>query len=121
CSSGPNMKEGKWEIATEMGMKGVPVKMPAMLYTQCLTKKDFIPGTEQQTQNNCTMTEQKSDGDTVSWRMECKDGATETTSEGMITYSGVLFSGKIDITISGGPVAMNASNTITGKYLGPCD
>ena len=121
CSSGPDMKEGKWEISTEMGMKGIPVKMPAISFSQCLSKKDIIPRNQEQAQSNCSVTERKTDGDTVSWKLVCKNGATETISDGMITYSGVLFSGKIDITMSGGPIAMTATNTITGKYLGPCD
>ena len=120
CQLGPNMKEGKWEITTEFGLKGIPIKMPAMASTQCLTKKNPIPQ-EMPPERNCMVTEQKTDGDTVTWKMACKDNGAEVTSEGMITYSGVLFSGKIDSTISGGPMAMTASNSITGKYLGPCE
>ena len=120
CRMGPDMKEGKWEIATEFGLKGIPIKMPAMASTQCLTKKNPIPQ-EQPRERNCLVTEKKTDGDTVTWRMVCKDNGAEVTSEGMITYSGVLFSGKIDTTISGGPMAMTVSNTITGRYLGPCE
>lgn len=121
CSSGPDMKEGEWEISTEMGMKGIPIKMPAMSHTQCLTKDDLIPQGENQQQANCSVSEQKVEGNTVSWKMVCTEGSTETKSEGFITYSGVLFSGKVDITISGGPVSMTANSTITGKYLGPCN
>ncbi len=120
CRMGPDMKEGKWEITTEIGLKGIPIKMPAMASTLCLTKKNPIPQ-EQPPDRNCAVTEQKTDGDTVTWKMVCRDNGAEVTSEGMITYSGVLFSGKIDTTISGGPMAMTASNTITGKYLGPCE
>ena len=121
CSTGPDMKEGEWEITTELGMKGIPIKMPSMFYTQCLTKKDLIPRTGEQKEQNCTITDQKAEGDTVSWEAICKDSRTEILSEGSITYSGVLFSGQIDVTISGGPMSMTATNTITGKFLGPCD
>lgn len=120
CQGKPDMKEGKWEITSEMGLKGIPIKLPAVASTQCLTKNNPIPQ-EQPPDRNCIVTERKTDGDTVTWRMVCRDNGTEVTSEGMITYSGVLFSGKIDTTISGGPMAMTASNTISGKYLGPCE
>lgn len=119
CQMGPDMKEGKWEINTEMGLKGIPIKLPAMASTLCLTQKNPIPQ-EQLPERDCVVTEKKTNDDTVTWKMVCKDNGTEVISEGMITYSGVLFSGKIDTTISGGPMAMTASNTITGKYLGPC-
>lgn len=120
CQMRPDMKEGKWEITTEMGLKGIPIRLPAIATTQCLTQKNPIPQ-EQSLERNCRVTEQKTEGDTVTWKMVCKDNGTEVISEGMITYSGVLFSGTIDTTISGGPVAMTATNTITGKYLGPCE
>lgn len=120
CQMGPDMKEGKWEISTEMGLKGIPIRMPAMVETQCLSKKNPIPQ-KQSAERNCTVSEQKIEGDTVTWKSVCQEGGTEMTSVGMITYSGVLFSGQIDTTISGGPMTMTASNTITGKYLGPCN
>lgn len=120
CQAGPDMKEGRWEINTEMGLKGIPIRMPAVAETQCLSKKNPIPQ-KQSPERNCTVTEQQTEGDTVTWKTVCRDNGTEMISEGVITYSGVLFSGKIDTTISGGPVAMTASNTITGKYLGPCE
>jgi len=121
CSSGPNMKEGRWEISTEFGMKGIPIRMPAISYTQCLDKHHLFPRDEKQMASGCEVTEQEIEGDTVKWQVTCDNNTTRTISNGMITYSGVLFSGTIDVTIDGGPVAMNATSTVVGKYLGPCE
>lgn len=120
CSSGPDMKEGKWEITAEVSMKGIPMKMPAMSHEQCLTKEEMIPQEGLQTEQNCTISDQKTSGDTVSWNIVCKDGSMESKSDGTITYHGDTFEGTINMTMSGGPVSITSTNTITGKYLGPC-
>ena len=46
--AGPDMKEGKWEMTTKMEMPGMPMEMPPVTYTQCLTKTDFVPQNAQQ-------------------------------------------------------------------------
>ena len=47
AGSGPNMQEGKWEITTKVEMPGMPMNMPPMTHTQCLTKDDFVPQNSQ--------------------------------------------------------------------------
>ncbi len=121
CSSGPNMKEGKWQITSEISMKGIPMKMPAMSHEQCLTKKDMIPQNGQKDQGECTISDQKTSGDSVSWKVTCKNANVESTSDGTITYKGDTFNGIINMTMSGGPMTMTGTTTITGKYLGSCD
>lgn len=120
CSMGPDMKEGEWEITSEMGMEGVPMKMPALSHTQCITKDHLIPQESQDADRKCVLSHKEINGNTVSWKQVCSDGTAETASNGTVTYDGVHFTGKIDITISGGPMAITATSTITGKYLGPC-
>mgnify|MGYP001550082753 CR=1 FL=1 len=120
CSSGPDMKEGMWEISTEVGMKGIPLKLPSAVYQQCLSKRNLIPRDGQNSSQVCQVDEQATDGDSVSWKMVCQENNAEIISEGMITYHGVLFSGQVETTFKGGPVSMNATSTVTGKYLGPC-
>jgi len=39
ASSGPNMKEGLWEITVKTEMPGM--EMPPMKHTQCLNKKEL--------------------------------------------------------------------------------
>ena len=121
CSSGPNMKEGKWEISTKVEMKGLPMQIPAMTMQQCLTKDDLIPKNHPKGQNNCSVSDQKINGDTVSWKVTCKSGASETASEGSITYKGETFDGTINVAMNGGPISMKATTVMSGKYIGPCD
>jgi hypothetical protein len=121
CSSGPDMKEGKWEITAEVSMKGIPMRMPAMTHEQCLTKEELIPQEGQQAAQNCTISDQKTSGDTVSWNVVCKDGSMESKSDGAIIYHDETFEGTINMIMNGGPVSISSTNTITGKYLGPCE
>ncbi len=97
------------------------MKMPAMSHEQCLTKEDMIPQSGQKDQGNCTVSDQKTSGDTVSWKVTCKNANIESTSDGTITYKGETFNGTINMTMSGGPMTMTGTTTITGRYLGSCD
>ncbi len=42
-SAGVDMKDGKWEITTQMEMPGMPMAMPAFTHTQCMTSEQNVP------------------------------------------------------------------------------
>lgn len=126
ASADMNMQEGKWEMTVQMDMSGMPnmpVKIPPMTFTQCLSKKDMVP---QKTEKNtdCKMISNKIEGNTVTWVMQCKhkDGSV-TDSDGKITYKGAGFDGVVNIKMQGGkrggsPSKM--SQKISGKRIGDC-
>ena len=116
AGAAPDIKEGLWEITTKTKMTGLPISMPEVKDTQCLTKKDIIPEAAQSSKD-CTMTSQKVSGDTVSWEMECKTSEGTTKGSGTITYKGDNFEGTMKMSVPGG---MNMTSTMTGKRLGPC-
>jgi len=66
----PDIREGQWEITTKMEIPGMPMDMPPVKNTQCLTKKDLVPGNFQPGQE-CTFPETKVTGNTVTWTLEC--------------------------------------------------
>ena len=104
----PNMEEGNWEITTKMEMVGMPFAMPPTKHNQCMTKKEAIPDQSRKGQD-CTTTDQKMTGDTVSWRMQCKDKDGLTEGEGKITYAGKSYDG-----------AMQMKMSFSGRHTGPC-
>jgi hypothetical protein len=67
------------------------------------------------------VSDKKVNGDTVSWKVVCKNGNSESTSEGSITYKGDTFAGTIHVSMNGGPVSVKATNVMSGKYVGPCE
>ncbi|MEN8141166.1 MAG: DUF3617 domain-containing protein [Thermodesulfobacteriota bacterium] len=119
CSSGPNMKEGEWELKTSMKMGGMA--MPALVTKQCLTKKDIVPQDNKES-DQCTLTEKKVKGDTVSWTMVCnpEGGGGKSESHGEITYNDTTMSGTVTMAVSGGPIKMDMTSEISGRWLGKC-
>jgi hypothetical protein len=118
--SGPNMREGKWEITTTTEMPGLPVAMPGVTYTHCLTNKDMVPQKQEKNQD-CKITDTKISGNTVTWVMKCsgKDGPME--SVGKITYSGDTFEGSFTTTINDPSQGkMTITNHMKGRRIGDC-
>ncbi|MBN2107543.1 MAG: DUF3617 family protein [Deltaproteobacteria bacterium] len=114
----PNMQEGQWEITTTVDMPGMPAAMPAMKHTQCITKNDLVPRSQTQQQNQeCTVTDTKTSGNTVTWAMKCKTGGSDMTGKGSITYSGDTFDGTFNMNMQGG---MKMTQKMKGRRLGAC-
>ena len=69
-------RDGRWEVKTEMEMPGMPMKMPPMTTTQCVTKEQAddpsgaCPG--RGAPNNCKVFDYKVTGNTVTWSMKCE-------------------------------------------------
>ena len=118
-----NMHEGLWEITTKTEMQGMPVQMPPIKHTECLTKKNMLKSLvtgEQGKQEACKITNTKISGNTVTWVMKCGDkNAMEVT--GKTTYRGDTFEGTL-IMISDSPQEgkFEITNHISGKRIGEC-
>jgi hypothetical protein len=116
--AGPNMKEGKWQMTTKMEMAGMPMEMPAVTYTQCLTNKNFVPqnSTSSQGDKECEPVNTKVEGNTVTWTVKCTGEGEPFTGSGKITYSGDSFKGVMKMKQGG----MDMTSHISGKYIGEC-
>jgi hypothetical protein len=64
---GPNMKDGLWEITTNIEMPGMPMKMPAMTHTHCITQENAVPDNSPPAQE-CKIIENQKMGDIVTLR-----------------------------------------------------
>lgn len=117
----PGFHEGEWQTTVKMEMQGIPVEMPPLTSSQCLTRKDLVPKTQQPGQD-CRLLKRKITGDTVSWEMECKskDGGT-MRGRGEIAYRQDSYSGtlKMEFDESGVP-RMTMNYALTGRRVGPC-
>ncbi|GAB4247267.1 MAG: hypothetical protein OHK0028_24550 [Deltaproteobacteria bacterium] len=130
-----DMKEGEWEIVSETSMSMGGMSMPGMTskVTHCLTREDPVPASEKE--KDCRMEKMKVSGNTVSWRVVCKDGE----GEGEITYRGTSYKGTFRMKTTGGGEGtkrrpsrrraaegtdddgpMTMTMKLSGKYLGPC-
>jgi hypothetical protein len=117
------IKMGLWEMTTKMEMTGMPaqISIPATTARTCISKDDMVPKPAAQKKGQeCKIKDQKVTGDTVTYSMECagKDGNV-TQISGEMKYTGDTLEGSSTIKTQGRG-AMEMSNKITGKYIGPC-
>ncbi len=117
----PDMREGLWEITAKIDMPGMPMQMPAMTHTQCITKKDIIPQKPEKNQD-CKTISSKTSGNTVSWVIHCRDkNGTTAESSGKVTYKGDKFDGMVDMTFNqSGRDKMKMTHRMSGKRIGEC-
>lgn len=109
----PNMEDGLWEITTIVNMPGMPAK--SFTHTTCLTKEKAVPQTAE---SGCTVKDVKTQGNTISWTVVCKEGMS--TSTGKVTYAGTTMDGVVETTVKTGGQTMTMKNTMKGKRVGPC-
>ena len=115
-----NIHEGEWEITSKIEMKGMPiqVKIQETTITQCIDKEKIIPKTDKKINKYCTISEQKIEGDTVTWKMQCTNNMQ---SEGSVTYHGDTFEGVVNSNIEVPNIgAMTMVINMKGKRIGAC-
>ena len=107
----PNMEDGLWEITTTVDMPGMLSK--SFTQTSCLTKEKPVPQTAE---SGCTIKDMKTQGNTVTWTVVCKEG----TSTGKVTYAGTTMEGFTETTVKTNGNTMTIKSRMKGKRIGPC-
>ncbi|HVG22681.1 MAG TPA: DUF3617 domain-containing protein [Thermoanaerobaculia bacterium] len=111
-------KPGKWQIAMQMEMPGMPFKIPAIKTEVCLTEEDLkdpqkaVPNDPK---SKCTISDYKVDGNTVSWSVDCPKQNTKGTGEVTFTDEN-NYSGFTKMTVG----EQEMKTKYTGKWLGNC-
>lgn len=115
------MREGNWEISMKMEMPGMPMEMPPIKVTQCVTQAQLkdpqsaIPKGIQEGNSDCKVSEYKLSGTTATWKMVCTKPQA-MTGTGEIAYAGETYKGKVVLDMNG--TMMNMS--FDAKRLGDC-
>ena len=117
AGSKPNMREGLWKITSKAEMPGMPMEMPPVTFSQCLTEKDFVPQNCQPGQM-CKITDVKVNGNTVSWAIQCETGGNKMKGSGKTTYKIDIFEGSMTISIP--QVNMTMKSHMNGRRIGDC-
>lgn len=115
-----NMQPGLWEITMKMEMAGGG--MPATTVRQCVRPADIEDARRTIPQNKdpkCEMKDYKMQGNTASWRMECK-GPEAMSGTGTITYSGSSYSGTTKLNMKQDGQTMSMTQSYSGKRIGDC-
>ena len=111
------MKPGKWQITVQTEMSGMPVQLPPVTMTECVTPEQAAapqpPATD--AGSDCAVSDYKVNGNVVTWSVACpKENVTGT---GRITFSSDSYDGVTKMKMGDTEVTQKLS----GKYLGPCD
>ncbi len=120
ASAAPPMNPGQWQVTIKTEMPGIPVPIPPITQTHCLTEEDMVPQKGEPGQN-CKTVDYNVSGSKVTWRMICTGDPGETESRGEITYSGDTFKGSAKTTVDvPGQGQMTMTNQMNGKRIGSC-
>jgi hypothetical protein len=120
-AQGPR-RDGKWEVTMEMDMPGMPMKMPPVVTTQCVTKEDVddpqkaLPkGPAGRGNDNCKVSDYKMEGNKVTWTMKC-EGKQPMSGSGEMVYGDEKYTGAIKMDMNGSTMTMKYA----GKRVGDC-
>ncbi|HKL25627.1 MAG TPA: DUF3617 family protein [Desulfuromonadales bacterium] len=113
----PNVREGLYEIETTTEMPGMGFTMPAVPFSQCITKEDIIPR-QQPAGQDCELLESRIECDTVTWKMRCQSEGGPITSTGRLIYHGDSFEGTVETISDQIPGGM--LQIMKGSRNGPC-
>lgn len=103
-----------WEITTKMNMPGM--NMPGMKSNTCIAKDGAYKPGDDKKDKNCTTTDYKVSGNTVTWKMQCT-GKDAMTGSGEMTKTADTMKGVFKMSASG----MDMTQTMDGKRVGTCD
>lgn len=106
--------EGEWwEMTTKMEMPGMPAMPAGQAVKFCRVKGDEGKPVKSDDDKNCTITDVKNAGNTMTFNMKCT-GKDAMTGTGEITSTATSFNQKIKMRTGGETVVMVA----TGKRIG---
>ncbi len=117
------IREGRWEVTTQMQMANIPMQLPAQKTVHCITKKQLedpgstLPGgPDTKDKNNpCKVSDYKTSGNKVTWNLACS-GSQPMTGSGEIIVNGDSYTGTMKMNSEKGEMTLK----YTGKRLGDC-
>ena len=117
------MRPGRWDGTMQMSMANIPMQMPEMKSSECITaeqlKKDpatGLPrGMQTDSQSACKVSDYKQTGNTVSWKMVCT-APQAMSGDGEMTFAGDAYTGLMTMQTPQGVMSMK----LTGKRVGDC-
>lgn len=116
---GLDLQDGKYVITSKVEMPGMPMQIPPVTVTQCLTNQDPLPNQSSAGQQ-CNIIEMKTEGQTVTWKMECTQQGQKMQSTGKMVYYGDHFEGATNTMLGPQSGNMTITTLVSGKRIGAC-
>ena len=128
------VKPGKWEFSSQMQMPATPPLPPgtslppgvqlrqgggaSTTHTSCIELEKAVPTDPRP---ECRIERMTRNGVTANWATTCTTGQGNVRSEGVAHYSGDTMDATLTTHVpQAGGRAMETTQRITGRYLGPC-
>lgn len=113
------IREGLWEITSKMEMPGMPMAMPSTTVRHCYTKEDVKDQKKVINRDkNCTVTDLKSSGNKVSWKMTCT-GKNAGKFSGETVFTGDSYDSVMNMQSDAGK-GRSMTMKAKGKRVGNC-
>lgn len=110
------MREGLWEISSQVEMPGMPMKIPPTVMKHCYTKADVADRKKLiARENDCKVTDMKTSGNKVTWTMKCT-GRNAATMTGETVFGKDSYASVMHMKAQG----HNMTTKVKGKRLGDC-
>ena len=123
-AAAPDFKEGQWDVNYRMEVVGMPFPIPPITTkkTLCMTKDNLVPNLAQEGQE-CKVSDQKVNANTVTWTMHCQTKEGKVEGKGKITYKGERYDGAMDaqlISTANPDMPIRYKYTMDGQRVGAC-
>jgi hypothetical protein len=119
-AEGPTLKPGKWEFVTTSKMPMLP-EPRTETSTECITEEDADPAKHLVDEEDCTLKERKTQGDTLKWTVECRTDEGSMSGNGHLTANGTTANGGMEMKVSAEGMEMTIETDWKGKRIGDCD
>ena len=110
---------GKWRTTVTTSNPFLPAPM-TNTRTECRQETAFDPSEMMKQATDCTVRDQRIDGNLLTFTMECRADGGALTGKGRYRLDGDRMEGGMDMTMDVGGQAMNINLTFTGERLGDC-
>lgn len=114
-----DINEGLWEMTVEVEIEGMPMTMAPITNTQCINKDTLVPKSDQFGQN-CEITNQNTEGNTLTYDIECSGPGGSIKGHGEVTYTGDTMTGTMETKMPN-QGDMKMITKMSGKRIGPCE
>src|SRR3569623_2274931 len=117
---GQNKHDGMWGTVGTISIRGGAFPVPAIKSSRCLTRADPIPNA--QANMRCRVSDQRIEGNDVSWRVQCSDDKALMDGSGKLSYAGDKFNGELNMIESerGGARRVDMKYLLRGERLRAC-
>lgn len=112
-----------WEVSTKVEMAGMPMAIPGMTVKVCVpTGSEKNPQAMQPKDNKCKMSDVKTSGNKVSWKVTCVEHGGTMTGTGESTHDRDSFHGTMHMKGNTSDQTIDMTQNYNGKKIGgACD